>query len=167
MTAASDTFLLSTLTRLSGLLPGAARRQATPDRLAVLAEFLMFAVVGSIGVIVDTAVVYALRRPLGLIAAGFASYAVSATVGWLLNRYWTFRGRGGGPAHRQWALFLLANLSGFVLNRGVYVLLVTFVPLCAEQPVFATSAGAIAGMFSNFFLSRRLVFRNESVKGLH
>jgi putative flippase GtrA len=46
-----------------------------------------------------------------------------------------------------------------VLNRGTYALLVTFVPLCAEQPVYAVAAGAVAGMFVNFGLSRRVVFR--------
>jgi putative flippase GtrA len=61
--------------------------------------------------------------------------------------------------HRQWAMFLLTNMAGFVLNRGTYALLVTFVPLAAAQPVIATSAGAVAGMFVNFGLSRRLVFR--------
>jgi putative flippase GtrA len=50
-------------------------------------------------------------------------------------------------------------LGGFVLNRGTYSVLVTFVPACAAQPVFAIGAGAIAGLFVNFNLSRRLVFR--------
>jgi hypothetical protein len=36
---------------------------------------------------------------------------------------------------------------------------VTYVPLCAEQPVFAVGAGAIVGMFLNFSLSRTMVFR--------
>jgi putative flippase GtrA len=87
------------------------------------------------------------------------AYGVAATGTWAFNRIWTFRGRGAGPAHRQWARFLAANAVGFVLNRGTYALLVTFVPLCAAQPVFATGAGAIAGMFLNFNLSRALVFR--------
>jgi len=69
------------------------------------------------------------------------------------------RGSGSGPAHRQWARFLAANAVGFVLNRGTYAVLVTFVALCAAQPVFATAAGAIAGMFVNFTLSRTMVFR--------
>jgi hypothetical protein len=46
-----------------------------------------------------------------------------------------------------------------VLNRGTYALLVTFVALCAAQPVYAVGAGAIAGMFLNFNLSRAIVFR--------
>ena len=57
--------------------------------------------------------------------------------------------------HQQWARFLVVNLGGFVLNRGTYALLVTFVPLCAEQPVFAVAAGAIVGMFLNFGLAPR------------
>jgi putative flippase GtrA len=53
----------------------------------------------------------------------------------------------------------MANMAGFVLNRGTYAILVTVWPLAARQPVLATAAGAVAGMFVNFSLSRRLVFR--------
>jgi putative flippase GtrA len=56
-------------------------------------------------------------------------------------------------------MFLLSNLLGFVLNRSTYAALVTFMPLAAKQPVIATAAGSVAGMFVNFSLSRRLVFR--------
>ena len=56
-------------------------------------------------------------------------------------------------------MFMLANLGGFVLNRGTYALLVTFVAEAANQPVIAVAAGAIAGLLVNFTLSRRLVFR--------
>jgi putative flippase GtrA len=108
---------------------------------------------------VDTAVVYALRRELGLYVAGLLSYLVAASVTWALNRTWTFRGRGEGPAHHQWVRSLVANLGGFTLNRSAYALLVTFVPLCAEQPVLAVAAGAIVGMFLNFGLARTVVFR--------
>ena len=66
---------------------------------------------------------------------------------------------GSGPLHREWARFLMANMAGFVLNRGTYAILVTVWPLAARQPVLATAAGAVAGMFVNFSLSRRLVFR--------
>jgi len=37
--------------------------------------------------------------------------------------------------------------------------LVTVSPVCAENPVLAVAAGSLAGMFANFSLSRRLVFR--------
>lgn len=147
------------LLQLATRLPSPARRFATPERIATLVQFLMFGTVGTFGWVLDTATVYATRGTLGLYGGGVAAYAVAATGTWLFNRIWTFRGRGGGPVHRQWARFLAVNLVGFVLNRGTYALLVTFVPLCAAQPVFATAAGAIAGMFVNFSMSRALVFR--------
>ena len=126
--------------------------------MALVAQFLRFGVVGACGFLVDTATVYALRGSLGLYGAGMVSYLLAATSNWALNRMWTFRGQGSGPAHRQWARFMVANLAGFVLNRGTYAALVTWVPLCASQPVFAVAAGSIAGMFVNFGLSRRVVF---------
>jgi len=147
------------LLRLAARLPPRARNAITEHRIEILVQFLMFGTVGTFGFVLDTATVYALRGRLGLYGAGLASYAVAATGTWAFNRIWTFRGRGAGPAHRQWARFLGANAVGFTLNRGTYALLVTFVPLCAAQPVFATGAGALAGMFVNFNLSRSLVFR--------
>ena len=143
---------------LSRLLPASVRRAATPDRLAAVRQFLRFGVVGVAGFIIDTATVYGLRNSLGLYGAGIAAYVVAATGNWLLNRVWTFRGQGPGPAHRQWVRFMLANLIGFVLNRGTYAILITYVTAAAAQPAIATAAGAVAGMFVNFSLSRRFVF---------
>lgn len=131
---------------------------ARPD---IIGQFLCFGMVGAFGFLVDTASVYALRGLLGLYGAGVVAYVAAASVNWLLNRSWTFRGRGRGAAHRQWAHFLLANLAGFVLNRGTYAALVSAVPLCAIQPVLAVAAGAVAGMGVNFTLCRHVVFADE------
>lgn len=147
------------LIRLATQLPSPARGFATEERIRTLVQFLMFGTVGTFGFVIDTTVVYALRYQLGLYGAGLVSYLVAATGTWICNRLWTFRGTGSGPAHRQWARFLAANAVGFVLNRGAYALLITFSTLCAAQPIFATAAGAIAGMFVNFGLSRAIVFR--------
>ncbi len=135
------------------------RRHATPARLRLLAEFIKFGVVGVAGFIVDASTVYALRYRLGLYGAGLVAYVVAATANWLMNRLWTFRGQGSLPMHHEWARYLMANLGGFVLNRGTYAILVTFVAICARQPVLAVAAGSIAGMGVNFVLSREMVFR--------
>lgn len=133
--------------------------RALHARLPLLGQFLRFGTVGVAGFLVDTATVYATRGALGLYGAGLLAYLTAATANWLLNRVWTFRGQGAGPAHRQWAAYLAANLLGFVLNRGTYALLVTFSAAAAAEPVLAVAAGAIAGMFLNFHLSRSVVFR--------
>lgn len=136
------------------------RRALGPERAALAQQFLRFGVVGGIGFVVDTAVLYgALWLGAGLYLGRAVSYVSAATANWALNRAWTFRDSGSTrPAHRQWALFLLVNLGGFVLNYGTYALLVTFVPTVAAHPVLGVAAGSVAGMFANFFLSRRLVF---------
>jgi putative flippase GtrA len=146
-------------TMIYRLLPGSLRRSATPARLVVALQFIRFGIVGVIGFIVDTTTVYGLRHALGLYGAGLVAYVFAASGNWLLNRLWTFRGRGSAPIHRQWAMFMVTNLAGFVLNRGTYAVLVTFVAAAADQPVIATAAGAVAGLSVNFSLSRRLVFR--------
>lgn len=133
------------------------------DRLLALrlltGQFLRFGVVGTVGFLVDTGVVYALRGVLGLYGAGMVSYVVAATVNWALNRAWTFRHARAHPAHRQWALFLAACLGGFVLNRGTYAALIATQPLCVAYPVLAVAAGSLAGMLVNFALARSVVFR--------
>lgn len=146
-------------TFLPRLLPPSLRRSLTPDRMDLLLEFMRFGLVGGAGFVVDTATVYATRHALGLYGGGIVAYFIAATVTWILNRVFTFRGRGSGPMHRQWAIFLATNFLGFVLNRSTYAAFVTFMPLAAKQPVIATAAGAVAGMFVNFHLSRRVVFR--------
>lgn len=125
----------------------------------VFSQFVRFGIVGAFGFVVDTATVYATRHVLGLYGAGVLAFFVAASANWALNRVWTFRGLGSGALHRQWVKFLAANSLGFFLNRGAYFVLVTVSALCAANPVIAVGAGSITGMFANFTLSRRLVFR--------
>lgn len=135
-------------------------RSFSPATLALAAQLIRFGVVGVFGYLVDTAVVYALRGPLGLYGAGLVSFVVAASANWALHRAWTFRGLGRHrPRHRQWMRFLAANSIGFIINRGVYAGLVTWVALCAAQPAWATAGGAVASMSINYTMSRRLVFR--------
>jgi putative flippase GtrA len=153
---------LTILTRLAAFLPAPLARFAPPERLALLAQFITFGCVGAVGMVIDTITVYSLRHSLGLYGAGAVAYLTAATGNWALNRIWTFRGANAGSAHAQWMRFLIANAFGFVLNRGTYALLVTFVTACADEPVYAIFAGSVAGMFLNFSLSRSMVFKTES-----
>jgi putative flippase GtrA len=148
------------LLRLSDRLPAPLRARASEARIQLLVQFTMFGLVGLIGFVIDTATVYALRHAVGLYVAGIAAYFTAATGTWLCNRVWTFRHHARTDSwHVQWRRFLAANLGGFVINRGVYALLVTFVTAAARQPVIAVFAGAVAGMTLNFNLSRKMVFR--------
>lgn len=125
----------------------------------MLKQFLRFGIVGAMGFVVDTTVVYLLLSPVGVYWAGALAYPVAASFNWAINRVWTFRGQSTGSATAQWGRFLAVNLLGFVLNRGTYFVLVTISAFIAGHPVFAVAAGAIAGLAINFDLSRRLVFK--------
>jgi putative flippase GtrA len=148
------------LLQLSARLPAPWRAHASEQRIRLLVQFVMFAMVGLVGFVIDTGTVYALRHSVGLYVAGLAAYFTAATGTWLCNRLWTFRHLArSDPWHVQWRRFLAANLGGFVINRGVYALLVTFVDIAAREPVIAVFAGAVAGLTLNFNLSRKMVFR--------
>jgi len=132
-----------------------------PARARLALQFLQFGVVGTIGFVVDTAVLYGgLALGLGLYGGRALSYVAAATTTWALNRAWTFRSADQAPAARQWAVFVLVNLLGFACNYGTYALLVAGVPFVAAHPVLGVAAGSLAGMVGNFVLSRRYVFRN-------
>ncbi|MFD1109304.1 GtrA family protein [Pseudoroseomonas ludipueritiae] len=134
-----------------------------------MGEFLRFGVVGTLGFLVDTAMLYAaLSLGTGLYLGRVISYVAAASTNWALNRAWTFRQADRSRRSRQWTMFLLVNLLGFAINYGTYILLVTYWPVASRHPVVAVAAGAIAGLGGNFLLSRRFVFhtvRTGSITG--
>ncbi len=130
--------------------------------LALAAEFLRFGTVGGLGLLWDVSTFYIVRPFLGFAIATLASFMVAATMNWMLNRLWTFRGRGSQDSlFRQWLSFMGANGPGFMLNRSAFGVLAWFSPFCFAHPVVALAAGSLAGMTANFTLSRRLVFRGQ------
>lgn len=152
-------FVERILRLMIGLLPAGLRARVHEGMIIGLVQFTRFAIVGFSGFTVDTLCVYAFRSSLGLYGAGMLAWFIAVGSNWMINRLWTFRGQGGGSARAQFVRYALVNIVGFVLNRGAYVLMVTFVAVAAAEPILATATGAVAGMFANFFLSRALVFR--------
>jgi len=130
---------------------------------ALLLQFLRFGVVGTLGFLVDYAVLSAaVALGSGPYAGRVLSYLVAASVVYALNRAWTFRDRGRGAAvGRQWGLYLALNLSGFAVNYGTYAAITAWTELGAQHLVLGVAAGSIAGMFVNFALNRQLVFRAQ------
>ena len=130
-------------------------------RRPLATQFFKFGVVGTIGFCVDSGFVYTAHYAfgVGLILAGILSFFVAGSSNWFLNRLWTFRGASRGRIHYEWLRYLATNAAGFILNRGVYIALITTSQLCNLHPVLAVAAGSIAGLGVNFVMSRRIVFR--------
>jgi putative flippase GtrA len=127
----------------------------------VIEQFLRFGVVGTVGFLVDSAVLLGmLALGLGPYGGRVVSYVAAASTTFALNRAWTFRAAPrDAPMAAQWGRFLVLNLVGFAANYGTYAALIATTPLVAAHPVLGVAAGSVAGMFINFGLSRRFVFR--------
>lgn len=138
------------------LLDAAVARLA---RFGLSETFLRFGMVGTLGFCWDTATVYALNPVAGPYSAGTCGFFVAASANWALNRAWTYRHQAHEAPHVQWLKFLIANLIGFVFNRGTYFTLITVSPVCHRHLVLAILAGSAAGLVFNYFLSKRFVFR--------
>lgn len=126
-----------------------------------LEQFAKFSVVGTIGFIADTGALYLLMFVAGLdpFTGRLFSFLFAATVTWLLNRNYTFRGSAPAPRTRQWARFVTVNAVGGALNYGVYSALILSGGWFLEAPVLAVAAGSIAGLACNFTASRKFVFK--------
>jgi putative flippase GtrA len=125
---------------------------------ALVRQFLRFAGVGAITFFVDAGVLTAaLAIAPGRFYLGRAvSYTAAATMGWWLNRRYTFG--HGGTRWRQWLRYLVANLSGGLANYAVYAALIALSSLCRAYPAAAVAAGSLTGLLLNFAASRRFVF---------
>lgn len=121
-------------------------------------QFARFAMVGALGFIVDSAVLYLClhRFGFGVYGGRFVSYLVAATSTWYLNRKLTFGDRSA-PG-RQWARFVATNGIGGLVNYGTYSVIVALLPAGTLVPLFGVAAGSMAGLGLNFTASRRFVF---------
>jgi putative flippase GtrA len=129
-------------------------------RFPIILQFLRFGVVGTAGFLMDSAVLLAmLALGAGPYAGRVLSYLAAASLTFALNRAWTFRSAAKAPVARQWGRFVALNLLGFVANYGTYAAALAASPLVAAYPVLGVAAGSIAGMFINFAVSHRFVFR--------
>lgn len=140
------------------MIDGALRHLAAAvDR----SEFARFAIVGTGGFLVDTAVLYLC---LAVVANSYyggrlIAFLVGATFTWLCNRHFTFVGAPRAAPIKQWRHFLAVNAVGGAVNYLTYAALIASFDLCRDIPVLAVGAGSIAGLAFNFLGSKRFVFR--------
>jgi putative flippase GtrA len=128
----------------------------------VARQLLSFAFVGTVGFLVDAAVLYLLKGMVGLYWGRLGSFLVAVLATWLLNRRITFRDRRSGIAPGiELAGYLLLMLLGALANLGVYTGLVLRYQWVREYPVFGVAAGSLAGMVLNFTSARQLLFRQR------
>ncbi len=136
--------------------------ESGPPQQRLLRQMWRFFLVGTAAFVVNGALVEILVGHIGPVKAQLMAFPLAATVAWWLNRCYTF-GASSSALHREWLHYIMANGIGWLINNGVYLVLIYRFRLAAQHPSLAVAAGSIAGMFANFILSRQLVFRKNNV----
>ena len=135
-----------------------------------LTRFAKFAVVGTIGAIVDFGILYLLHAVLGwhLALSNTISFTCAVISNFLWNRFWTYPDSRSKPIGAQLVQFFVVNIVGWAINTGILLALnVPLTNLAAMLPVVGTAelahklgyngAKVIATgvvMFWNFFVNR-------------
>ncbi|GAB2178137.1 GtrA family protein [Dongia sp. agr-C8] len=144
-------------------------RAARPDGKApegkLVGQMLRFGIVGGIGFLVDTGVLYLmLAWSLDPYSGRVFSFLAAATATWILNRSFTFRRDSPSGKHPagEWLAYLGLMVIGGLVNYGIYAAAVALSEPVHRQPVIGVALGAIAGMAINFWTSKTMVFERKT-----
>jgi len=135
-----------------------------------ITRFLKFAVVGTIGAVVDFGILYLLHMIVGwpLALSNTISFTCAVLSNFTWNRLWTYPDSRSKPIAAQLLQFFVVNVAGWAINTGI--LLTLNPPLTAvagtipqiASPELAHKLGYNAAkvfatgvvMFWNFFVNR-------------
>lgn len=131
--------------------------------------FVRFAAVGATISLIDIGLLYLLNHlGLNIYLARIPSFFASMTVGYILNRYFTFHHLETGRA--LWHSLLRhysVHAVGGAINYGVFIATLIIGQKLGGQataygtlPFIAVWIGGMFGMCANFFFSKKMVFDN-------
>ncbi|MCX4097291.1 GtrA family protein [Nocardia sp. alder85J] len=160
---------MSFLDNVVKVLPPAVREFAYRHR-----ELIKFAIVGGTTFVIDSGIFYLLKLTVlssKPITAKIISGVIAVIASYILNREWSFKGRGGREKHHEALLFFAVSGIGVLLSniplwasRYIFDLQVPAVSLTTENIADFVSAfliGNILQMVFRFWAMRRWVFPNE------
>lgn len=125
-------------------------------------QFLAFCVVGTIGFVVDVAILYALAPWLGWFAGRVVSFLGAATTTWALNRAFTFSAQAASARYSAWQQYwryMVAMLGGALVNYLAYTLTLLW-SSAPWAPTLGVALGSVAGLVVNFASARKVAFRS-------
>jgi len=123
-------------------------------------QFIKFSAVGVTNTAIDLLTYLFFTRVLGvfyLIANVFA-FVLSVTNSYFLNRKFTFKSKQNKKM--EYSLFVMVMASGLVLAE---IILFTSVEFFAATDITGKIVAIVIGVFYNFFVSKRFVFKIRKV----
>ncbi|MEL0635819.1 GtrA family protein [Marinomonas sp. TI.3.20] len=135
-------------------------------------SFVRFAIVGSLGFLVDLISMIVLSFWLSPMMARAGAFWFAASSNWLWNRQFTFNTKKKMAIKEiihQWAHFIFCSALSFIPNWGCYYFLMHFFTpnpqlhlLSLLWPYLAMAPGILIGLFLNYVFSLRWVFATNS-----
>lgn len=133
-------------------------------------QFIIFALNGTIGLIVDLIVLFYTSIYLNLYISRFISFLSAVIVTWILNRNLTFKQESHCKIDKlaryknllnEFKRYFLAVLTGGIINLSTYYCYI-YVNLQPLDKYIATVIGSFAGLISNFIFLKFVVFRRKN-----
>jgi putative flippase GtrA len=112
-----------------------------------LTRFLKFAVVGTVGAMVDFSILYLLHVVVGwsLVVSNTISFTCAVLSNFTWNRIWVYPDSRTKPVSSQLVQFFVVNIIGWAINTGILVLLASPLTGLAATLPFVVAAGRTAG----------------------
>lgn len=123
-------------------------------------KLFKFAIVGSIGAVINLTVYLISSNILGmsLNLGAICSFFIAVCNNYVLNHFWTFSNCGNNdkPSFRQFAYYILGNILGLTINLAVLNIVVSYAGV--SNHLIGQMLGIFMGMLSNFIFAKKIVF---------
>jgi putative flippase GtrA len=130
-------------------------------------EFVLFAIGGVIGFVVDAGVVQLLTTfaHVNPYVGKVISFVLAATATWWWNRSHTFAARQSGqPLLTEWLHWMVLMSGGGAVNYGTFWLCLKAFPSWHQWPALGAAVGSICAALVNFVSARTLLFRRSKTR---
>lgn len=143
-------------------------------------RFFRFAVVGTIGAVIDFGVFNLLIQAFGVrpVWANVASFSVAVVSNFIWNRFWTYPDSRSKRIRFQLAQFFVVNLVGVLIRTPLFAWLEPFFVIQAREMFVwlpfeadfighnaALGVAMIVVLFWNFFINRYWTYSDVSGNG--
>jgi putative flippase GtrA len=122
-----------------------------------------FLVAGFVGFCLDAGLMTALVSLFGWspIASRIISFPVALACTWLLNRRWSFAGRGLESSSLEYLTYVGIQIIGAATNVGVFIGCLRRWPSLAVFPVIPLAIGAAFALAFNYSALRWFLYRRR------
>lgn len=120
-------------------------------------QLLRFGLVGCVGFVTDASFTLLFHSVLGLgeVPARVLGFVIAASVGWWLNRNFTFQVQTGASS---WLRYVVITSAGAAINIACYLGVLRVLGTRPLDLLAGVAVGSIVAMGFNYWVSRRWVF---------